>query len=181
MLAEHLKTACLPVLPKSRLLQGRDNLSGLWKPQTSFSSKANCGYLRGTGRSASPLKKHAKFPAADDCPPYWDYRRVATGESDNSVLCRYVKKDKRTHSRDHRDASSSSLAADQKLQKVSLPDHQDKVHQTLLQGKPSSSSHVCSTCGLCSCTSKAAPLLAFLHNCTVLINPEVTAEKSVPS
>lgn len=86
----------------------------------------------GEWESASPLKKDAKFPAADDYPPHWDYRRVATGESDNSVLCRYVKKGNRTYSRDHRGASSSSLAADQKLQEVSLPDHQDKVQQTLL-------------------------------------------------
>lgn len=86
----------------------------------------------GEWESASPLKKDAKFPAADDCPPHWDYIRVATGKSDNSVLCRYVKKGNRTYSRDHRGASSSSLAADQKLQEVSLPDHQDKVQQTLL-------------------------------------------------
>lgn len=54
------------------------------------------------------------------------------GWPQEKVTIQYVKKDKRTYSRDHRDASSSSLAADQKLQEVSLPDHQDKVQQTLL-------------------------------------------------
>lgn len=52
--------------------------------------------------------------------------------SDNLVLCGCMKKKKRTCSRDHR---CIDLDAYQKLQVVSLPNGQDEVHETPLQGK----------------------------------------------
>jgi len=58
--------------------------------------------------------------------------------SDNSVLCGCVKKEKRTCSRGLR---CINLAAYQKLQEVSLPNGQDEVHEALLQGKTKSSNH----------------------------------------